>query len=325
MSENDGTFVKKVAVVDIGSNSTKILLAKVNSEGSVFPDQERSFPCRLISSETIETGEIGSSEVEKLIGVLHHLLEIAYTSSPDCLVLVATEAFRNAKNRLQIIRKIKSRYSLDPMVLSGEKEAKFIASGVCADPNLKGNQSFQAFDLGGGSLELVECDSMKKIFIKSLPLGALSIDANYPFDFNNALTFSVREDLGKNIYTQISKSGLSLIQGAKLVGLGGAIYWLRIILSKRKFADFNRYHTISHNEISELSKIVSDMTIEERNLEFPEIPSDRVDVLPIVCIVVEQLMRFLKSECFYHSFYNLRYGIASQLGMSQDLRILSDQ
>ena len=76
MSENDGTFVKKVAVVDIGSNSTKILLAKVNSEGSVFPDQERSFPCRLISSETIETGEIGSSEVEKLIGVLHHLLEI---------------------------------------------------------------------------------------------------------------------------------------------------------------------------------------------------------------------------------------------------------
>ena len=325
MSENDGTFVKKVAVVDIGSNSTKILLAKVNSEGSVFPDQERSFPCRLISSETIETGEIGSSEVEKLIGVLHHLLEIASTFSPDCLVLVATEAFRNAKNRPQIISKIKNRYSLNPIVLSGEKEAKFIASGVCADPNLKGNQSFQAFDLGGGSLELVECDSMKKIFTKSLPLGALSIDANYPFDFNNALTFSVRQDLGKNIYTQISKSGLSLIQGAKLVGLGGAIYWLRKILSKRKFADFNRYHTISHNEISELSKIVSDMTIEERNLEFPEIPSDRVDVLPIVCIVVEQLMRFLKSECFYHSFYNLRYGIASQLGMSQDLRILSDQ
>ena len=44
MSENDGTFVKKVAVVDIGSNSTKILLAKVNSEGSVFLIRSEVFP-----------------------------------------------------------------------------------------------------------------------------------------------------------------------------------------------------------------------------------------------------------------------------------------
>lgn len=325
MRENDGTQFKKVAVVDIGSNSSKILIAKVNSAGSVFPDLERSFPCRLISSETIETGKIGASEVQNLIDALHQLLEMASTSSPDCLVLVATQALRNAKNKSEIIREVNERFSLNLIVLSGEKEAEFIASGVCADPNLKGNQSFKAFDLGGGSLELIECDPNRQIFTKSLPLGALSIAANYPFDFNNALTSSVREDLEENVFTQISQSGLNQVQGAKLIGLGGAIYWLRKILSQRKFVDFNQHHMFSSNEISELSKYVCEMTLEQRKVEFPEIPSDRIDVLPVVCIVVEQLMRCFNSECFFHSFYNLRYGIASRVGMSQELGILSDQ
>ena len=55
--------------------------------------------------------------------------------------------------------------------------------------------------------------------------------SNYPFDFNNALTSSVREDLEENVFTQISQSGLNQVQ-APLIGLG-AIYWLRKILSRK--------------------------------------------------------------------------------------------
>ena len=59
-------------------------------------------------------------------------------------------------------------FSKNLFVLSGKKEAELIARGILLEPQITGQENFQAFDLGGGSLEVIEFKQNSRIFTKSL-------------------------------------------------------------------------------------------------------------------------------------------------------------
>ena len=66
----------KVGVIDLGSNSTKVLLSSVSKDGDVQKIREKSFSCRLINLESIEDGRIAKKIQEDLhrSNVYHHIL-----------------------------------------------------------------------------------------------------------------------------------------------------------------------------------------------------------------------------------------------------------
>ena len=92
----------KVSVIDIGSNTTKILIAKVDVNGAIIPILEKSFPCRLISSESQKLGVILPDQLKQLLAVLEQLVSISKEESSDHLTLVATEAIRRSTNQEEI-------------------------------------------------------------------------------------------------------------------------------------------------------------------------------------------------------------------------------
>jgi exopolyphosphatase/guanosine-5'-triphosphate,3'-diphosphate pyrophosphatase len=308
----------KVAVIDIGSNTTKILIAKVDVNGAIIPTLEKSFPCRLISSESQKLGGIAPVQLKQLLDVLDELISISLAESSDNLTIVATEAIRRSNNQVDIQKEIEARFGHKLHILSGQQEAELIADGVRFDSVIKGETHLQVFDLGGGSLEVIERQDGYSTFAKSLPLGALALAERLNFSNENPLSTSEVEELNDYLFSEIAKVGLSNGKNAKLVGLGGAIFFLRKILAVQKGVGFEDCNQFTSDEITILTEKSCEMSMDERISAFPALPSDRADVFPLVCLVIKQLMKVADKEHFYHSFCNLRYGVASNIAKLKD-------
>lgn len=303
----------KVAVIDIGSNTSKILISQFDQNGSLAPNLEKSFPCRLISSESQKRGFILPDQLKQLFAVLEQLVSISEEESSDHLTLVATEAIRRSANQEEIKAVIEEKFAHKLHVLSGQQEAELIADGVRFDPLIKGETHLQVFDLGGGSLEIIESLDGHSTFAKSVPLGALSLAERLNVSSENPLSLSKVEEFNDYLFSEISKVGLTNGTTAKLIGLGGAIFFMRKILAEQRGVGFEDCKQFTLEEITVLTEASCGMSMTERISAFPHLPSDRADVFPLVCLVVEQLMKVVGKEHFYHSFCNLRYGVASNI------------
>lgn len=308
---------KKIAVIDIGSNTSKALIATVEKDGQVVALSERGFPCRLISSAHISTLEIVEKDVGILLEILGELLKFCMENSPDHLVVVATEAIRKSRNAHKIIAAIEKIYSVRLFVLSGQQEAEFIAQGLKCDPQIYNQTSIQAFDLGGGSLELIQSRESCPIIVKSMELGAIYLAEKYLVNKNQPLGEDEQGELRNLIRVRISDCGLSKHSDFTLIGLGGAIFFLRKILSKRKSVNFADCQEFSKLDISKLGGEICQMKLEDRIKEFPDLPADRADVFPVACLIIEGIMDVFQQNRCRHSIYNLRYGIASSFGTSE--------
>lgn len=303
----------KVAVIDVGSNTSKILISQFDQNGSLTPTQEKSFPCRLISSESQKLGVILPDQLKQLLAVLEQLVSISEEESSDHLTLVATEAIRRSTNQEEIKKVIEEKFAHKLHVLSGQQEAELIADGIRFDPLIKGETHLQVFDLGGGSLEIIESLDGHSTFAKSVPLGALALAERLNVSSENPLSLSTVEELNDYLLSEISKVGLTKGNTAKLIGLGGAIFFMRKILAEQRGVEFEDCNQFTLEEISSLTDVSCGMSMTERISAFPDLPSDRADVFPLVCLVVKQLMQVAGKEHFYHSSCNLRYGVASSI------------
>jgi len=302
---------QRFAVFDIGSNSTKVLIASVNRDGSFRKITEEGYTCRLFESGNHKFQSIPNSVIKNLGNVLEKLFEICINQKVSKIVIVATEAIRRAENKIDLIRTIESRFGYQIRILSGEEEALFISRGIQLDPMIKKSKSFQAFDLGGGSLELIEWNSESNLNLKSLPLGVLPMVAEFHSEKECALPSCAEDKLKAKINAEIKQSGLSEDSNLQLVGLGGAVIFLRKILATQTGLGFEKSSVLTLPDIVKLRQQVSQMSLEERIVSFTDLPPDRADVFPVACVIIEEILMNLKKTKLFHSFSNLRYGLLS--------------
>ena len=160
-----------VAVLDVGSNTSKVLVADLDSLGNLVQIDQKSITCRLGSGLSSGKLLMAKSTMEEGINALDQLLAFASSFKPKRIRVVATEAIRKFENAYLLLKKIKQLYNLEISVLSGLEEATLIAKGLMCDPSLTSVQDFNAFDLGGGSLELISVSDRKCTGCNSLPRG----------------------------------------------------------------------------------------------------------------------------------------------------------
>ena len=168
------------------------------------------------------------------------------------MTIVATEAMRKAPNSKLFADEIQSSFSHPLHILSGNEEAALIAEGLLQDPQLSGCESFQAFDLGGGSLELIQMQDRRPTLNKSLPLGVLSMSNQLTSGNQFPLLGKDVESLREVICNEVKNCGFILDPGIPLIGLGGAIFFIRKIISRYRPFDFNKCQELRLSEISDL-------------------------------------------------------------------------
>ena len=143
----------RVAVVDIGTNSTRLLIADVDS-GTLTELDRRSIVTRL--GEGVDaTGELGEAPQERVFAVLEQHAAAIEAAGCDARTAVMTSAVRDASNGAAFAAAVRDRYGLEGRTLSGGEEAQYSFAGATAGGAGAGSDRLLVIDIGGGSTELV--------------------------------------------------------------------------------------------------------------------------------------------------------------------------
>ena len=146
-----GSDVEHVAVVDLGSNSVRLVVYDRLSRAP-FPRFNEKSLCRLGASLDAN-GNLGEEAMERVSLALKRFVSIARAMEVGRIDLLATEAIRKAGNGDTFRDRLEEESGLPVTILDGDDEARLAATGVIAGFHRPGGF---AGDLGGGSLEIAE-------------------------------------------------------------------------------------------------------------------------------------------------------------------------
>jgi exopolyphosphatase/guanosine-5'-triphosphate,3'-diphosphate pyrophosphatase len=143
--------VTVVAVVDIGTNSTRLLVADVD-DGELNELQRESVVTRL--GEGVDaTGRLGDAPMQRVFDVLDRYAEAIERHGASVRTAVMTSAVRDAANGAEFAAAVRDRHGLEGATLSGDEEARLTYLGATAARG--GGDPLVVIDIGGGSTELV--------------------------------------------------------------------------------------------------------------------------------------------------------------------------
>jgi exopolyphosphatase/guanosine-5'-triphosphate,3'-diphosphate pyrophosphatase len=141
------------ACIDIGSNTTRLLVAECDGHQLLEIHQERAFT--RIGRGLLGDGTIAPAKIAEVAEVVEGQLRLARALGSEDVYGVATAAIRRAGNGAELVSAIKSSCGLAVMVLSGEEEARLAFVGAARTLDHLPNGTLGVVDVGGGSSELV--------------------------------------------------------------------------------------------------------------------------------------------------------------------------
>ena len=167
----------RVAVVDIGTNSTRLLVADVSPAGGVSELVRRSTVTRL--GEGVDaSGSLSAAAVDRVLATLsEYRREI---DAHECVanLAVLTSAVRDAANGPEFAARIRREFSLDAQVLAGEEEAQLTFLGAMHD-RASSAEPTVVVDIGGGSTEFIVGHDSVAGFHVSLPAGVVRMSERH--------------------------------------------------------------------------------------------------------------------------------------------------
>lgn len=140
-----------VAVVDLGTNSTRLLVAEVS--GGAVRELERRTTVTRLGQGVEATGRLADEAIARVSEALAAYREVIDRLGAQKVIAVATSAMRDAENGPAFRDEIQARFGIDARTISGDEEARltFLGAGSGRDP---GPQAL-VIDIGGGSTEYV--------------------------------------------------------------------------------------------------------------------------------------------------------------------------
>jgi exopolyphosphatase/guanosine-5'-triphosphate,3'-diphosphate pyrophosphatase len=149
----------RVAVVDIGTNSTRLLIADVASDGALTQLRRESIVTRL-GDKVDATGRLSTDAVERVFAALAHYRELIDEHEATATTAVLTSAVRDAANGAEFTERVRERFGLDARTIAGDEEAALTFAGATSERPHDGTK-LVVVDIGGGSTEFViGCDGV---------------------------------------------------------------------------------------------------------------------------------------------------------------------
>ncbi len=143
----------RVAVVDIGTNSTRLLVADVR-EGAVAHELHRESIVTRLGEGVDASGRLGDAPMQRVFDVLEHYRAIIDEHGATRTTAVLTSAVRDAANGAEFTAAVRERYALDARTIAGDEEATLTFAGATSERARDGAETV-VIDIGGGSTEFV--------------------------------------------------------------------------------------------------------------------------------------------------------------------------
>ena len=258
----------KLASIDLGSNSTRLLIAEVDDQG--FNVLIRKHVVTKMSENIEQTGVISTEAFKRVNSTLRNFKKLLIENDVDDVFVIGTAALRDAKNSDEIIENIRKKYDFEVEVLSGHEEGITTSIGVLHF--IENTENFLIIDIGGRSTEFIY-EFENKIISKSLNLGVVTLSEKY---FSNLPINQELIDKAKlKIETELSQ--LDIKDKKNVIGVSGtALSLASIFLDQQNFNEEELHEIkIDIENVQEINKRILKMTEAEIITKFRGIDPKR--------------------------------------------------
>ena len=299
---------RRIAAIDIGSNSIRQIVADVSIGGGIQVVDEMKAAPRLASG-LVESGRLDEDAMGRAVEAIARMATLARQLGAERVEAVATSAVRDAANGDDFVQRVERDTGLHIRVLDGEEEARLSFRSALAHFDLGSGRAVVA-DIGGGSLELVLSVDGVIERIRSLPLGAVRLTERFLSEGSTrpkllrALRREVRAQLRPHLPVRDWR-------GAPLIGSGGTFTNLAgLHLTRQGIFTARSVHAakVSRGDVEHLLEMLHSMTPEERR-EMEGLNPDRADIIVAGLAVVAEVMARLEAREVQVSRYGIREGI----------------
>src|SRR4051812_69928 len=284
---------KPVAIIDIGSNSVRLV---VYSGAKRIPSV--IFNEKVLAGLGREIGEIGEAAQARALAALDRFRLLIRQLGVVRTRVVATAAVREASNGADFLARVR-RLGFEPRILSGEEEGKRAGQGVLsAIPDADGIVG----DLGGGSLELVEVSRGRVGRSASLPLGVLRLDA---------LAEKGEAWFGRKVAKAVTGAGFAgAAAGRPFYLVGGS--WRTLARLEMAITDhplpITHQHDMPVDRPADLQAALAKMD-KSSVRDIPSVSPSRFPTLPNATLLLEAVVAALKPDRPIVSSFGLREGL----------------
>ncbi len=301
------------AVIDVGTNSIKLLIGEV-AEGVVRPIDERSDQTRL-GAGFYETHQLQPVPIARTASAVARFVSMARDADAESIRIIATSAARDAQNAEELTQAIQRAAGLRVEIISGEQEAEWVYGGVTSDPALHGRQLL-ILDVGGGSTEFIVGDHGHHSFRHSFPIGSVRLLERFrPGDPPSlADVAGCRQWLCDFFNREIGPALERILSGearqnVTLVGTGGTTTILARMENKLESFDRARIEgtRLSRQQILDYMVQLWSLSLANRK-KIPGLPANRADVIIMGVAIYEAVMQHFNLPELYVSTRGLRYG-----------------
>lgn len=301
---------KLVAFLDIGTNSVRMLLARIEPDHSFAIISQQKEVVRLGEGE-FRDHQLQPQAMRRAVLVCQHFVQMARANGADEIVAVATSASREATNQASFLRKLNREAHLDVRVISGKEEARLIYLGVVSGLNL-GERRALFIDIGGGSTEVIIGTQSQHDFLDSMKLGAIRLTSRF---FKPEDTGPVSPRLYQRIKQYVRTTAVRTLQQLKLwrtdlaVGSSGTICNLAEIavrmIHKRPW---KRDDSLTLADLKVIIPKLCACSLEER-AKLPGINPERADIIIAGAAIIETILEELNVTELRVSERGLREGL----------------
>jgi exopolyphosphatase/guanosine-5'-triphosphate,3'-diphosphate pyrophosphatase len=321
---------RRVAVIDCGTNSVRLLVADVDPDRGELVDLARRMEIVRLGQGVDATGRLAPEALRRTFAALRDYANVIADSGATAVRMVATSATRDASNSDEFTSGVRQILGIDPEVISGSQEAYLSFSGATAElARFAGGPAalappYLVTDIGGGSTEFVLGNpgsaaaglSAISMNIGSVRLTERHLRADPPTpDQIAAATAEIDAALAT------AAESVPVATAATLVGLAGSVTTVTAIALGLVAYDPNRVHhaRVGAERVHEVTMLLLSQARAERAAN-PVIHPGRVDVIGAGALILDRVMKQFDFAEFVASEHDILDGIAWSAALGRSAR-----
>ena len=303
---------KPVAAIDIGTNSTNLLIA--DAQGN---DIAREVHVTGLGRGVVHNNMLNEDAIARTISRLQHYADLIAQHEVGAVRVTATEACRRATNAAVFLDQAEAVLGTRPLIIAGTEEGRLAYSGALS--HLPAHEGITlVIDIGGGSTEIMIGEKSLQHAV-SFPVGTvvlteshLSHDPPRPEELTNAIGFVT------DFMDDLIRDHPEVLSATRVVGVAGSIVTIAAVEIGLKEFDAAALHgaRMTRENVEEVFRTLATETLANRKFN-PGLPADRADVIVGGCCVLVGVMRKLRIPEIMVSVNNLLDGLVrDELGLS---------
>ncbi|MEV6804370.1 exopolyphosphatase [Streptomyces sp. NPDC017248] len=310
----------RVAAVDCGTNSIRLLVADAHPDTGELVELDRRMTIVRLGQDVDRTGRLAPEALERTFAACREYAAVIKEHGAERVRFVATSASRDARNRDDFVRGVRDILGVEPEVITGEQEAEFSFTG--ATKELTGDtglaRPYLVVDIGGGSTEFVVGDDRVRA-ARSVDIGCVRLTERHLVREGRVGDPPAEEQIAAiraDIEAALDLAGrtVPLREARTLVGLAGSVTTVSAIAQELPAYDSARIHhsRVSRDRVREITERLLRSTHAER-AAIPSLHPGRVDVIGAGALVLLAIMERTGAQEVVVSEHDILDGIGWSL------------